>query len=622
MDGHDTLPHLRQGTYSIVARDPDTGEVGVAVQSHWFSVGSIVSWARPGVGAVATAVIGGPAYGPGLLDLLAEGVEPSKALARLTSEDQRAAFRQVAVVDAAGRVAVHTGESCIAFAGDRTGDGYSVQANMMASPAVWPAMAEAFEASEGPLARRLLVALPAAQAGGGGARGRPAATRAGASRRRSSSRRPRGSRGGSASTCASRTIPSRSTRSSGCSTWPRPTSSPTAPTPSPARAATRRPPGSIGARPTSRRAATSCCSGPAWRRPRAATWTPPCAACARRSRSSPDGRSSSGASSPTSRRARRPSARRCATAAERRPSGDERSQRSTIPPRLFGRTTNVACGSAGALGTLPDVARMPHTSRRLAAVPTSASAPASPRLRTLIVDDSETVRDGLSLLLETLPSCELVGAVGDADAALELTRTMRPHLVLQDFSMPGVDTLGLMRALAECRPQPAILVLSAFADGPSALKAMAAGACGWVLKDAEPEELFAAVLGAAGLGAADAPAERDDAPRSVPGAPAAPAAVPALAPPAPRQDLEVTTPLDARTLWALLRALESDPAGLPVEALASRAVVTVPGAARYVRRISSRHPALVAASGMAAERRRYTITAAGRRELARLGGRP
>src|SRR3954469_9514888 len=172
MDGHDTLPHLRQGTYSIVARDPDTGEVGVAVQSHWFSVGSIVSWARPGVGAVATAVIGGPAYGPGLLDLLAEGVEPSKALARLTSEDQRAAFRQVAVVDAAGRVAVHTGESCIAFAGDRTGDGYSVQANMMASPAVWPAMAEAFEASEGPLARRLLVALRAAEAAGGDARGR------------------------------------------------------------------------------------------------------------------------------------------------------------------------------------------------------------------------------------------------------------------------------------------------------------------------------------------------------------------------------------------------------------------------------------------------------------------
>src|SRR3954449_654214 len=172
MVSHDTLPPVRHGTYSIVARDPDTGEVGVAVQSHWFSVGSIVSWTRPGVGAVATQSIGEPSYGPRLLDLLADGVEPSDALARLTAADERAAFRQVAVVDAAGRVAVHTGESCIAFAGDRTGDGYSVQANMMASPAVWPAMAEAFEASEGPLARRLLVALRAAEAAGGDARGR------------------------------------------------------------------------------------------------------------------------------------------------------------------------------------------------------------------------------------------------------------------------------------------------------------------------------------------------------------------------------------------------------------------------------------------------------------------
>jgi uncharacterized Ntn-hydrolase superfamily protein len=163
---------VRQGTYSIVARDADTGEVGVAVQSHWFSVGSIVSWARPGIGAVATQSIGEPSYGPGLLDLLAEGVEPADALARLTAADDRAQFRQVAVVDGSGRVAVHTGESCIAFAGDRTGDGYSVQANMMASPAVWPAMAEAFEAAEGPLARRLLAALRAAEAAGGDARGR------------------------------------------------------------------------------------------------------------------------------------------------------------------------------------------------------------------------------------------------------------------------------------------------------------------------------------------------------------------------------------------------------------------------------------------------------------------
>jgi uncharacterized Ntn-hydrolase superfamily protein len=163
---------VRHGTYSIVARDPDTGELGVAVQSHWFSVGAIVSWARPGVGAVATQSIGEPSYGPNLLDLLAEGVEPAEALARLTADDERARFRQVAVVDAAGRVAVHTGEGCIAFAGDQVGAGFSVQANMMAGPGVWPAMAEAFEAAEGPLPRRLLAAMRAAEAAGGDARGR------------------------------------------------------------------------------------------------------------------------------------------------------------------------------------------------------------------------------------------------------------------------------------------------------------------------------------------------------------------------------------------------------------------------------------------------------------------
>src|SRR3954470_24872369 len=120
MVSHDTLPPLRQGTYSIVARDPETGEVGVAVQSHWFSVGSVVSWARAGVGAVATQSIGEQSYGPNALDLLADGLAPSEALARLTGADERAHLRQVAVVDAQGRVAVHTGERCIAFAGDRT----------------------------------------------------------------------------------------------------------------------------------------------------------------------------------------------------------------------------------------------------------------------------------------------------------------------------------------------------------------------------------------------------------------------------------------------------------------------------------------------------------------------
>src|SRR3954468_15131151 len=172
MVSHDTLPPLRTGTYSIVARDPESGEVGVAVQSHWFSVGSVVPWARAGVGAVATQSIADPSYGPNALALLAEGVAPDDALARLVRADERAQFRQVAIVDATGRVAVHTGERCITFAGDQTGDAYSVQANMMASPDVWPAMARGFEAAEGPLARRLVAALRAAESAGRGVGGR------------------------------------------------------------------------------------------------------------------------------------------------------------------------------------------------------------------------------------------------------------------------------------------------------------------------------------------------------------------------------------------------------------------------------------------------------------------
>ncbi len=168
----DTLRRVRRGTYSIVARDPESGALGVAVQSHWFSVGSVVSWARAGVGAVATQSIADPAYGPNALDLLEQGVSPQDALDRLTGEDQRQAFRQVAVVDAHGRVATHTGASCMAYAGHESGDGFSVQANMMASAEVWPAMARAFDASSGPLARRLIAALRAAEGAGGDVRGR------------------------------------------------------------------------------------------------------------------------------------------------------------------------------------------------------------------------------------------------------------------------------------------------------------------------------------------------------------------------------------------------------------------------------------------------------------------
>jgi uncharacterized Ntn-hydrolase superfamily protein len=162
-------------TYSIVARDPDTGELGVAVQSHWFSVGSIVTWARPGVGAVATQANADPGYGPQLLDLVAAGVHAEQALATLVANDPAGDSRQVAVVDAAGHVAAHTGSSCMAYAGHVTGTGVSCQANIMATERVWPAMLEAFEAAAGSLTSRLLDALDAAEREGGDLRGRQSA---------------------------------------------------------------------------------------------------------------------------------------------------------------------------------------------------------------------------------------------------------------------------------------------------------------------------------------------------------------------------------------------------------------------------------------------------------------
>jgi uncharacterized Ntn-hydrolase superfamily protein len=166
---------MRRGTYSIVAHDPQTGECGVAVQSHWFSVGSVVTWARAGVGAVATQSLADPGYGPRLLDALAAGEEPDAALQRLVAADEQGRFRQVACVRADGAIAVHTGPDCIAFAGHATGEGFSAQANMMATERVWGAMAEAFAASEGPLRRRLMQALDAAEGAGGDARGRQSA---------------------------------------------------------------------------------------------------------------------------------------------------------------------------------------------------------------------------------------------------------------------------------------------------------------------------------------------------------------------------------------------------------------------------------------------------------------
>jgi uncharacterized Ntn-hydrolase superfamily protein len=162
-------------TYSIVARDPDTGELGVAVQSHWFSVGGVVTWARPGIGAVATQANAEAAYGPQLLDLLAAGVASEQALATLVANDPSGDSRQVAVVDAAGRVATHTGPACMAYAGHVTGPGVSCQANIMATGRVWPAMLDAFTATAGSLTSRLLAALDAAEGEGGDLRGRQSA---------------------------------------------------------------------------------------------------------------------------------------------------------------------------------------------------------------------------------------------------------------------------------------------------------------------------------------------------------------------------------------------------------------------------------------------------------------
>jgi uncharacterized Ntn-hydrolase superfamily protein len=166
---------MRRGTYSIVARDPSTAELGVAVQSHWFSVGSVVAWARPGVGAVATQSVAEVAHGPNALERLAEGIDPSSALAAVLAVDDQAGYRQVGVVDAQGRVAVHTGAGCIPHAGDTVGEGFACQANMMAGSTVPEAMSQAYRAHDGDLTDRLLAALEAAEAAGGDVRGRQSA---------------------------------------------------------------------------------------------------------------------------------------------------------------------------------------------------------------------------------------------------------------------------------------------------------------------------------------------------------------------------------------------------------------------------------------------------------------
>jgi uncharacterized Ntn-hydrolase superfamily protein len=162
-------------TYSIVARDPATGQLGVAVQSHWFSVGPIVPWAESGVGAIATQSFAEPAYGPLGLELMRMGRSAPEALRALVSTDADEAVRQVAMIDASGRVVAHTGDRCIEAAGHHVGEQYSVQANLMRNPTVWGAMAEAYESAGGDLAERLLTALEAAEGEGGDARGRQSA---------------------------------------------------------------------------------------------------------------------------------------------------------------------------------------------------------------------------------------------------------------------------------------------------------------------------------------------------------------------------------------------------------------------------------------------------------------
>jgi uncharacterized Ntn-hydrolase superfamily protein len=162
-------------TYSIIAHDPDTGEFGAAVQSHWFNVGAVVPWAQPGVGAVATQATALPAYGPQLLELMRGGRPAGEALAERLAADEMADTRQVAAIDAHGNVAAHTGKQCMVEAGHVVGDRVSCQGNIMRNRSVWDAMLEAYNASKGALSERLLIALEAAEAAGGDIRGKQSA---------------------------------------------------------------------------------------------------------------------------------------------------------------------------------------------------------------------------------------------------------------------------------------------------------------------------------------------------------------------------------------------------------------------------------------------------------------
>ena len=162
-------------TFSIVARDTVTGEMGVAVQSHWFSVGSLVAWGKAGVGVVATQSFINPSFGPRGLSLLENGLSPKLAIQTLLELDEGRDVRQLAILDVHGNVDAYTGKNCIEAAGHLVGNNFSVQANLMEKNTVWPAMAAAFKNSKGSLAERLLIAMEAAQSEGGDIRGKQSA---------------------------------------------------------------------------------------------------------------------------------------------------------------------------------------------------------------------------------------------------------------------------------------------------------------------------------------------------------------------------------------------------------------------------------------------------------------
>jgi uncharacterized Ntn-hydrolase superfamily protein len=164
-----------KATFSIVAVDPGTGEIGCAVQSRYFAVGNVVPWARAGVGAVATQAAGVAVFGPRILDLLASGLRPAAAIAQVLAGDEGRETRQLGVVASDGSSAAHTGSECLAWAGHRTGAGYAVQGNILAAEAVVAEMERVYLATGGALAERLVAALEAGQAAGGDARGQQSA---------------------------------------------------------------------------------------------------------------------------------------------------------------------------------------------------------------------------------------------------------------------------------------------------------------------------------------------------------------------------------------------------------------------------------------------------------------